>query len=121
MTAMTTTHDLASIPAADIALLGGGRLATLDCTSGRSIVDIALAYPEALVDGFDGDGDRIAAARAEATAVRLTGRIAFRHVDPAQLRAADLPVYDVVVTPKGLRDVAARLISDAGVVVVQES
>ena len=87
----------------------------------RTNVRIALAYPEALVDGFDGDGDRIAAARAEATALRLTGRIAFRHVDPAQLRAADLPGYDVVVTPKGLRDVAARLISDAGVVVVQES
>lgn len=118
---MTTTQHLASIPAADIALLGGGRVATLGCASGRSIVEIALAYPEALVDGFDGDGDRIAAARAEATAVRPTGRIAFRHVDPTHLRADDLPVYDVVVAPAGLRDVAARLIGDAGVVVLQES
>jgi hypothetical protein len=115
---MTSSQQLASIPAADIALLGGGRLANLGCASAPSIVDIALAYPEALVDGFDDDAARIDAARAATAAVRLTGRVAFRQVDPARVRVEDLPAYAVVVAPPHLRHVAARLAGDTGVVVL---
>ena len=116
---MTTSQQLASIPAADIALLGGGRLAKLGCPSAPSIVAIALAYPEALVDGFDDDAEHIDAARAAAAAVRVTGRVAFRQVDPSRVRVQDLPAYAVVVAPPHLRDVAEDLAGDEGVVVVE--
>lgn len=119
MAAMSTTEQLAAIPAVDIALLAGGRVADLGCASGRSVIDIALAYPEALVDGFDDDGTLIDTARAEAKAVRLTGRVAFRHVGGWRLRPRDLPTYDVVIAPERLRDVAEHLAGDTGVVVVR--
>ena len=116
---MTTSQQLASIPAADIALLGGGRLANLGCASAPSIVDIALAYPEALVDGFDDDGAAHRRGRGPRRPPSAsTGRVAFRQVDPARVRVEDLPAYAVVVAPPHLRDVAVRLAGDTGVVVL---
>lgn len=117
---MTASQQLAAIPAADIALLGGGRVADLGGAAGRSTIDIALAYPEALVDVFDDDVAAIDAARADARSLRVTGRVAFRHVDAARLRAADLPVYDVVVTRPHLREAAGRLAGRDAVIVVRE-
>ena len=74
---MTTSQQLASIPAADIALLGGGRLAKLGCRSAPSIVAIALAYPDALVDGFDDDAaaHRRGPGRGRRRARDRTGRV----------------------------------------------
>jgi hypothetical protein len=116
---MTTSQDLASIPAADIALLAGGRLATLGCASAPAILHVARADPEALVDGFDADAAHIATARAAAAAARVTGRVAFRHLDPAAVRPRDLPTYDVVVAPAHLGAVAARLAGERGVIVLE--
>jgi trans-aconitate methyltransferase len=117
---MTASQQLAAIPAADIALLGGGRVADIGGAAGRSTIDIALAYPEALVDAFDDDAAAIEAARAQARAARITGRVAFRHVDAARLRRADLPAYDVVVAPAHLREAAGLLAGDGAVLVVRE-
>jgi trans-aconitate methyltransferase len=116
---MTASQQLAAIPAADVALLGGGRVADVGGAADRSTIDIALAYPEALVDAFDEDAAAIDAARARAAALRVSGRVAFRHLDSSRLRASDLPAYDVVVTSAHLRDTAELLAGDA-VIVVRE-
>ena len=108
------------IPDVDVALPTGGRIADVGCGDGRSSVAIALAYPDALVDAVDGDEQAIATARDRARSQSVTGRVTFRHADPATLRVGDLPVYDVVIAPAHLRDAAARLARGHGVLVVRD-
>ena len=110
---------LASIPAVDIALLAGGRVADLGCGDGEMTIAIARAYPEALVDGFEIDGPSIDAARTRACLARVTGRVAFRRADVNLLRPAHLPAYAVVVAPAHLREAAARLAGERGHVIVR--
>ena len=47
---------LPSIPDVDAALRAGGRAADVGCGLGWSSIGIALAYPDASVDGYDVDG-----------------------------------------------------------------
>lgn len=61
------------------------------------------------------------AARAGTRAVRLTGRVAVRHLHTPRLRHADLPVYDVVVSPARLREPAGLLGGSGAVLVVREA
>jgi len=120
VTAGRLPADLAAIPAADIALLGGGRVAEVDCGEGATTLAVALAHPEALVDGFEPDPDALAAARARARTARVTGRVSFRPVDAASARPADLPAYDVVIAPVHRRDVAERLVGQGGIILLRD-
>ena len=120
---MSTTAIAGTRPAwipDDAAPPAGARIADVGCGDGRSSVALALAYPDALVDAVDGDARAIARARDRALAERVTGRVTFRHADPATLRVRDLPVYDVVVAPAHLRHAAARLARGHGVLVVRD-
>ena len=118
-TAPVGTHP-AWIPDAGVALPAGSRIADVGCGDGRSSVALALAYPEALVDAVDGDEQAIATARERARSQSVTGRVSFRHADPATLRVGDLPAYDLVIAPAHLRDAAARLARGHGVLVVRD-
>lgn len=111
---------LATIPAADIALLGGARIAEIDCGDGAATIAVALAYPEALVDGFESDHRALDTARARARTAHVSGRVAFRHVDAGDVRPGDLPTYDVVIAPTHRRAIAERLVGDRGVVVLRD-
>jgi 16S rRNA G1207 methylase RsmC len=118
----TATAAVGTRPAwiPDVALPSEGRIADVGCGDGRTSVAIALAYPDALVDAVDGDERAIATARDHASAECVTGRVTFRHGDPATLRVGDLPVYDLVIAPAHLRDAAARLARGHGVLVVRD-
>ena len=108
------------MPDLDAARLADGRIADVGCGDGRSSIAIALAYPDALVDAVDADERAIAAARDNARAAGVTGRVAFRHTDVAKLRVGDLPRYDLVITSARLRDAAARLARGDGDLVVRD-
>jgi trans-aconitate methyltransferase len=113
--------QLATIPAVDIALLSGGRIADLGCGDGATTVAVARAYPEALVDGFERDAAAIDAARAHARAARVAGRVAFRNVDASSVRPSDLPAYAVVLAPAHLGATAERLAGEHGIVVRRDA
>lgn len=76
-------------------LSSGGLVADIGCGEGWSAIAIALAYPEAAVDGFDVDGPSIEAARRNAIEAGVSERVSFQAVDVANL---DLEArYDAVV------------------------
>jgi 2-polyprenyl-3-methyl-5-hydroxy-6-metoxy-1,4-benzoquinol methylase len=63
----------------------GGRVADIACGEGWSSIAIALAYPNAIVDGFDVDGPSIEAARRHAEAAGVSDRVQFHQADVADL------------------------------------
>lgn len=84
---------LPAVPDVDAALRAGGRAADVGCGHGWSAIGIALAYPDATVDGYDLDAPSIEAARRNAAEAGVGDRVRFRCMDPAS--AAGGP-YDVV-------------------------
>lgn len=77
------------------ALVGGGQVADIAVGEGWSSIAIALAYPNATVDGYDVDAPSIEAARRNAIETGVSDRVSFHHVDVADL---DLSAeYDAVV------------------------
>ncbi|GIH05222.1 SAM-dependent methyltransferase [Rhizocola hellebori] len=84
---------LPAIPGLTERLDGGARVADFGCGSGWSSVELAKAYPKITVSGYDADAASIAAARANAQAAGVSGRVTFHEHDLAQ------PVqgsYDVI-------------------------
>ncbi|MCW0216002.1 MAG: class I SAM-dependent methyltransferase [Pseudonocardia sp.] len=82
---------LPSIPDVDAALRGGGQVADVGCGFGRSSIGIALAYPDATVDGFDLDAPSIEAAKRHAREAGVAERVRFHLTDmsgPAGSRTA---------------------------------
>ena len=73
-----------AIPDVHAALQAGGRVADVGCGHGWSSIAMALAYPEASVDGFDPDEPAVETARANAAELGLQDRVRF-HVDDAAL------------------------------------
>ena len=94
---------LASIPAVDEALRSGGKVADVGCGLGWSSIGIALAYPEARVDGYDIDGPSIDRARAYAVEAGVADRVTFHTVDVGQLEVQD---YDLVLALECVHDMA---------------
>ena len=117
---------LPSIPDVDAALRAGGRVADVGCGLGWSSIGIALAYPDATVDGYDVDGPSIEAARRNAREAGVDDRVRFHAVDAATV---DGESYDAVFAfecihdlpdPVGVLAAMRRLAGDAGAVVVMD-
>jgi 2-polyprenyl-3-methyl-5-hydroxy-6-metoxy-1,4-benzoquinol methylase len=117
---------LPSIPDVDAALRAGGRVADVGCGLGWSSIGIALAYPDATVDGYDVDGPSIEAARHNAREAGVDDRVRFHAADAA---AAGDGTYDAVFAfecvhdlpdPVGVLAAMRRLAGDRGAVVVMD-
>lgn len=118
---------LPSIPEVDEALRRGGRVADVGCGFGWSSIGIALAYPEATVDGYDVDGPSIEDARRNAAEYGVVDRVRFHVADVADV-AGEQP-YDLVIAfecvhdlpdPVGVLTAMRRLAGDAGTVLVMD-
>jgi SAM-dependent methyltransferase len=117
---------LPSIPDVDAALRAGGRVADVGCGLGWSAIGIALAYPDATVDGYDVDGPSIEAARRNAREAEVDDRVRFHAVDAARVKGE---TYDAVFAfecihdlpdPVGVLAAMRRLAGDRGAVVVMD-
>jgi SAM-dependent methyltransferase len=103
------------------------RVADLACGTGWSSIAMAEAYPAIAVDGFDLDGDAIAAARRHAADAGVAGRVTFAVTDASDLGVSGR--YDLVTILEGLHDMlrpvevlrAARgMLLEGGCVVVAD-
>jgi SAM-dependent methyltransferase len=117
---------LPSIPDVDATLRAGGRVADVGCGFGWSSIGIALAYPDATVDGYDVDGPSVDAARRNAREAGVDDRVRFHAVDAATV---DGPAYDAVFAFECIHDLPGpvsvlaamrRLAGDHGAVVVMD-
>jgi 2-polyprenyl-3-methyl-5-hydroxy-6-metoxy-1,4-benzoquinol methylase len=95
---------LPSIPDVDAALRRGGRVADVGCGFGWSSIGIALAYPDATVDGFDVDEPSVQAARRNAAEAEVGDRVRFTVADAAAV--AGTGAYDVVTAFECIHDLA---------------
>lgn len=120
---------LPAIPDVDAALRAGARVADVGCGLGWSSIGIALAYPNATVDGFDLDGPSVEAARRNAREAGVDDRVRFHAVDAATVDVDAGGPYAAVFAfecvhdlPDPVRVLAAmrRLAGDDGAVVVMD-
>ena len=118
---------LPSIPDVDAALRAGGKVADVGCGLGWSSIGIALAYPDATVDGFDVDAPSVEAARRNAREAGVDDRVQFHVADVAA--SADRGRYDAVFAFECIHDLAdpvgvlaamRALAGDHGAVVVMD-
>jgi 2-polyprenyl-3-methyl-5-hydroxy-6-metoxy-1,4-benzoquinol methylase len=118
---------LPSIPDVDAALRAGGRVADVGCGLGWSSIGVALAYPDATVDGYDVDAPSVEAANRHAREAGVDDRVRFHVADVAGL--VDRGPYDVVFAfecihdlpdPVGVLAAMRRLAGDGAVVVMDE-
>jgi 2-polyprenyl-3-methyl-5-hydroxy-6-metoxy-1,4-benzoquinol methylase len=119
---------LPAIPDVHAALSRGGTVADVGCGLGWSSIGIALAYPEAVVDGFDLDEPSIKAARRNAVEAGVADRVRF-HLADAGTIAAGGEKYDVVLAFECIHDLPdpvsvlasmRELAGDGGAVVVMD-
>jgi 2-polyprenyl-3-methyl-5-hydroxy-6-metoxy-1,4-benzoquinol methylase len=117
---------LPAIPDVDAALRAGGRAADVGCGLGWSSIGIALAYPDATVDGYDVDLPSIEAARRNAREAGVDDRVRFHTVDAAAVEAR---AYDAVFAfecihdlpdPVGVLAAMRKLAGGSGAVVVMD-
>ena len=122
------TEYLPSIPDVDAALRRGGRVADIGCGFGWSSIGIALAYPDATVDGYDLDAPSIEAARRNAAEAGVGDRVRFHLADAATIAAAG-ERYDVAIAfecmhdlpdPVGVLASMRALAGDRGTVAVMD-
>ena len=121
---------LPSIPDVDAALRAGGRVADIGCGLGWSSIGIALAYPDATVDGYDVDAPSVEAARRHARDAGVDDRVRFHVADVAAVidDSAAGP-YDAVFAfecvhdladPVGVLAAMRELAGDRGAVIVMD-
>lgn len=117
---------LASIPAVDAKLRAGGRVADVGCGMGWSSIGVALAYPDAIVHGYDIDGPSIDAARVYAREAGVDDRVTFHTIDVGTLDAQD---YDLVLALECVHDLSdpvsvlasmRRMVTPDGTVIVMD-
>jgi ubiquinone/menaquinone biosynthesis C-methylase UbiE len=101
------------------------RVADVACGTGWSSIAMAQAYPKIAVDGFDLDGDVIAAARLNSEKLGVGDRVSFSVTDAADPRLSGK--YELVTIFEALHDMsrpvealraALGLLSEGGSVVV---
>ncbi|MGI8722483.1 MAG: class I SAM-dependent methyltransferase [Geodermatophilaceae bacterium] len=93
-----------AVPDLDERLRAGARVADIGCGEGWSSIAMALAYPDAVVDGYDLDEPSVQAARAHADEAGVSGRVRYFAGDAA---AADRDGdYDVVTAFECIHDLA---------------
>lgn len=118
---------LRSVPDVDAVLRAGGRVADIGCGGGWSSIGIALAYPDATVEGFDVDAPSIEMARRNAVDAGVADRVRFAVADAAELRPD--ASFDLVVAlecihdlphPVEVLDAMRRLAGEAGSVIVMD-
>ena len=119
------TEWLPQLPGVDHALHAGGRVADIGCGTGWSSIAIALAYPEATVDGFDIDEWSVDRARENAIAMGVSDRVTFHDRDAAEADPVD--GYDLVQAIECIHDMPyptkvlatmRRLAAERGLVMV---
>jgi 2-polyprenyl-3-methyl-5-hydroxy-6-metoxy-1,4-benzoquinol methylase len=119
------TEWLPQLPGVDAALRAGGRVADIGCGTGWSSIAIALAYPEATVDGFDIDEWSVDRARENAIAMGVADRVTFHDRDAAEADPGD--GYDLVQAIECIHDMPypakvlaamRRLAAERGLVMV---
>ena len=102
------------------------RVADVACGQGRSSIEIARAYPKAVVEGIDSDHAAIERAREHLAAAGLDGRVSFHERDAA--RGLTGP-YDLITIFEALHDMsypvsvlqaAREALSDDGVVLIAD-
>jgi 2-polyprenyl-3-methyl-5-hydroxy-6-metoxy-1,4-benzoquinol methylase len=93
---MPDVHERLSLP--------GKRIADVACGAGWSSIALALAYPQARVDGLDFDADAIAEARRNAEAAGVAGRVSFEARDAADPALAQ--GYDLVCLFDALHEIS---------------
>jgi SAM-dependent methyltransferase len=90
------------------ALNAGGSALDVGCGSGRAVIALAGAYPNAKLFGYDGHPGSVERARANAHAAGVSDRVVFDVIDCTKLPAAKfdfIATFDVVhdsVDPVGL-------------------
>ena len=98
----------------------------MGCGLGWSAIGIALAYPDATVDGYDVDVPSVEAARRNAREAGVDDRVRFHAVDAATVEA---PAYDAVFAfecihdlpdPVGVLAAMRRLAGPDGAVIVMD-
>ncbi|MDF3050556.1 MAG: Methyltransferase type 11 [Pseudonocardia sp.] len=118
---------LPSIPDVNAALRAGGRVADVGCGVGWSSIGIALAYPDATVDGYDVDVPSIETARQNAREAGVDDRVRFHAVDAATVNPSG--GYDAVFAFECIHDLSdpvavlaamRRLAGDRGTVIVMD-
>jgi len=93
-----------AVPELDGRLRAGARVADIGCGEGWSSIAMALAYPDAAVDGYDLDEPSVQAARAHAREAGVAARVRFFAGDAAVAeRDGD---YDVVTAFECIHDLA---------------
>jgi 2-polyprenyl-3-methyl-5-hydroxy-6-metoxy-1,4-benzoquinol methylase len=116
---------LPQLPSVDAALRAGGRVADIGCGTGWSSIAIALAYPDATVDGFDIDEWSVDRARENAIAMGVADRVTFHDRDAAEADPGD--GYDLVQAIECVHDMPypakvlatmRRLAAERGLVMV---
>lgn len=118
---------LPSLPDVDRALRDGGSVADIGCGEGWSSIGIALAYPQAHVDGYDADPSSVEVAREHATAYGVADRVTFHLVEGKEV---DNPGSYALVTafecihdlpdPVSVLAGALRLVREDGTVLVMD-
>jgi SAM-dependent methyltransferase len=91
-------------PIHDRLLAGPARVADIGCGTGWSSIAIALAYPQAIVEGFEPDELSVTIARANADGEGLADRVRFHHGDGATV-AGQRP-FDVAAAFECIHDMA---------------
>ncbi len=98
------TEWFPAVPELDQRLRAGARVADIGCGEGWSSIALAVAYPEAVVDGYDLDEPWVSAAREHAEKAGVAARVTFLAGDAG---AADRDGhYDVVTAFECVHDLA---------------
>lgn len=98
---MLSQEYLSAVPEIDAALRAGGTVADIGCGLGWSSIGIALAYPNAHVDGYDIDGPSVELARVHAAEAGVADRVRFETTDASEVEAED---YDLVLALECVHD-----------------
>ena len=121
------TEWLPSLPDVDRALRDGGSVADIGCGEGWSSIGIALAYPQAHVDGYDVDPSSVEVAREHAATYGVADQVSFHLVDGDAVGGAGS--YALVTAFECVHDLpdpvsvlagALRLVRDDGMVLVMD-
>jgi 2-polyprenyl-3-methyl-5-hydroxy-6-metoxy-1,4-benzoquinol methylase len=117
---------LPAMPQVVECLNNGGEALDVGCGSGRAVITIASAFPNARIHGYDAHPGSIERARANAKAAGVAERVKFEVVDCTKLspeRFDFISVFDVVhdsVDPAGLLQSIRRALKPDGTCLMVE-